>query len=529
MSGLVRNYDIICFGDEVPGILTVVSAAREYHRRTGSYPRSLVMLKGDGKLGLGGHLVRGGLAYVDRSVVPPHVRDRYGLAIYGQSAHIYEEFLERAGVKQVGLDARKADRVLREMLQEVRADILSHVEIKTVIQSGEKLNGITLRRGEIYMGNYFIDATVNAELAQFAGVEKEKGFATFGLPDSELSVTLTFETQGISVQHLKDVEIAYMRRFADTNDTQAQSWIRIAAGGNRHKAEELRQPFVSNRDNLSKIAMYAGKDYIDVRSNALSIAYHAFRNSEYDLRKSEAILDRGNIALLDNGRMSWNALLFNVNAEQAEDLARNRSLPTPDMLNEFHQYIVPWFKGIGANSVIPAPELYIRRAGNIIGVNDPLTGAEMLQGGVPASEAIGTFGYHFDIRGGIEGLGDRAAEKGLEKFIFLKLPAPLFNVGIQHTLLKNIDNLSVISPASGFEGYASSAGRIVEFNAFVGQGVGIAIALAMVNNLKLNRIANTQVREVLSHRGLLSTIYGQPYGGNDAIAQINTFETGLAA
>ena len=42
-----RTYDIICFGDEVPGLLAIVSAAREFRRRTGKNPRTLVMFKGN--------------------------------------------------------------------------------------------------------------------------------------------------------------------------------------------------------------------------------------------------------------------------------------------------------------------------------------------------------------------------------------------------------------------------------------------------------------------------------------------------
>lgn len=540
MPPVIRNYDIICFGDEVPGILTLVTAAREYFRRTNKYPRTLLMFKGNSLLGIGGHLVRGGLSYIDRSVVPREVREKENskfpqpkLGIYGQSAHIYEEFLNRAKVAQVALDPREGDRVLREMLKEIRTDILSNATIKTVGRSGQgfarRITEITLTNGETYRANNFIDSTVNAELAQFAGVQKQKGFETFGLPNSELSVTLTFETQGLSVQQLKDVEMNLMRRLADPNDDEAMGWLRIAAGGNQEIAHQLQEPFLRNRDNLASLALFAGRDYIDVRCDALSIAYHAFRGTRLDLRISKAILDRSNTALLSNGRMSWNALLFDVNADQAEQLAQNKSLPTPEMMNEFNKFIVTWFKSIGATIVTPSPELYIRRAGNIIGVNDPLTGVEMLRGGVPTSEAIGTFGYHFDIRGGIDGLGSRAAEKGLEGLVFMKLPAPLFNVGIQHTLLRNVVNLSVISPASGFEGYASSAGRIVEFNAFVGQGVGIAIALDLVNNVNLNTITNRQVRDILSQRNLLSAIYGQTYPVSDAIARINNVETVLAA
>jgi FAD dependent oxidoreductase len=519
-----RTYDIIAFGDEVPGILALVSAAREHFRRTSKYPRSLLLFKGNSQLGIGGHLVRGGLSYLDRSVVPADVRSRYGLAVYGDESNIYKEFLKRTGVVQVGLDPKKADAVLRQMLTEIKADILSGVDIASVIKQGQSITGIRLTKGETYTAKAFIDSTVNAELAVGAGVSKLKGFETFGLPNSELSVTLTFETQGLSVQALKDNEMQYMQRLSDVNDTEAQSWINTAAGRDRTRFFELQEPLIKNKNDLSKIAMYAGSDYIDVRSFALSIAYHSFRGTALSLDQSSAVLDKANIAILPNGNMSWNALLFDVNADQAEALARGDSKPTPEMLKEM-QLLIQWFKSLGATAVIPAPELYIRHAGNIEGAVDPLTGAEMLKGGVPADEALGTFGYHFDIRGGIEGLGARASAKGLGE---VKLDPPLFNVGIQHAILKNVSNLAVISPASGFEGYASSAGRIVEFNCAVGQGIGIAIALAMLSNRNLNQISNKEVHDVLANTGKLSKIYGQPDPQLEDIASLDKFENVLA-
>ncbi|MBF2066364.1 MAG: hypothetical protein IGS39_18385 [Calothrix sp. C42_A2020_038] len=195
------------------------------------------------------------------------------------------------------------------------------------------------------------------------------------------------------------------------------------------------------------------------------------------------------------------------------------------MLKEM-QLLSQWFMALGATSVIPAPELYIRHAGNVKGAVDSLTGTKMLKGGVPASEALGTFGYHFDIRGGIEGLGARASAKGLGE---VKLPPPLFNVGIQHAILNSVSNLAVISPASGFEGYASSAGRIVEFNCAVGQGIGIAAALAMLSNRNLNQISNQEVHDILVNTGKLSKIYGQPNSQQEDIARLDNFENALAA
>ncbi len=517
----VKEYDIICFGDEVPGVLSLVCASREYYRRTGKYPRSLLLFKGNSQLGIGGHLVRGGLSYLDRSAVPISIRRQYDLDTFGDSPAIYQEFLQRSGVYQIALNPQDANITLRQMLQEVKADILSNAEIESVIKDEKKIAAIQLTRGEIYRAKQFIDCTVNAELAQFAGVRKLKGFETFGLPDSELSVTLTFQTKGLNVEKLKDIESQYLQRLTNLADTQAQTWINIATGNNLEFADYLRKSLIDENGSLK--TMYAGKDYIDVRSKALSIAYHYFRGTPLSLQVSGSILDNGNIAILNNNTLSWNALLFDVNATQAETLARKKALPTSAMHQEM-EIVAKWFKSIGATEVIPASELYIRHAGNITGAVEPFKGATMLAGGVPENEALGTFGYHFDIRGGIKGLGNRALQKGLEIFS-LHLP-PLFNFGIQHALIKDTPNLAVISPASGFEGYASSAGRIVEFNCGVGQGVGIGIAIALSENRNLAEISNLEVREVLVDTQRLPKIYGVSY--IEQARELDVFENLIA-
>ncbi len=517
-----RTYDIIAFGDELPGILSLICAAREYYRRTNKYPRSLLMFKGDSRQGVGGHLVRGGLSYLDRSSIPLEIRRSYNLSSFGDAPAIYEEFLQRVGVVQVALDPRLADRVLREMLREVRADVLSNIEIESVIKQSNKIVGINLTKKETYLAKQFIDSTVNAELAQAAGVKKLKGFETFGLPDSELSVTLVFQTQGLSVQRLQHIEKLYLERFTNLNDTHAQQWLNQAAGNNPEIANFLREDLVDRNGNFK--TMYVGKDYIDIRCKALSIAYHSFRGTPLILEKSGAILDNGNVAILSDGRLSWNAFLYDVNADTAEALARGKAKPTSQMVAEMN-YVIKWFKAIGADTVTPATELYIRHAGNVTGVIDPLTGAEMLAGGVRKDEALGTFGYHFDIRGGIKGLGIRAEQKRIENLLHVQ--KPLFNIGIQHAIIKDIPNLAVISPASGFEGYACSAGRIVEFNCGVGQGIGIAAGMALQSNINLGDFSNKQVRNILAQTGKIAKIYGQNY-----IAQaeeLGEFEHGVAA
>ncbi|MDX2243628.1 MAG: FAD-dependent oxidoreductase [Leptolyngbyaceae cyanobacterium bins.302] len=518
----VRSYDIIGFGDEVPGILALISAAREFYRLHDRYPRTLLMFKGNSQQGVGGHLVRGGLSYLDRSSIPQDIRKSLGLPTFGDPAAIYEEFLETAGVLEIGLDPRQADKALREMLRKAQVSLLSNIEIDAVLSDRTTITGIRLTNGDTYLAKQFIDATVNAELAQCAGVPKLKGFGVMGLPDSELSVTLTFETEGLSLDTLKRHEWQYLQRFTDLQDSEAQHWIDIAAAGNPALADQLRRDLRDRNGNLKP--MYVGRDYIDVRCKALSIAYHAFRGTALSLQESGAILDNGNVARFSDGRLSWNALLFDVNADQAEALARGKAKPTPAMLREMAQ-VETWFRSLGATRVRPALELYIRHAGNVMEVNDPLSGSEMLAGGVPANEAFGTFGYHFDVRGGIAGLGDRASARGIGNVVPLK--APLFNVGMQHALVKSMRNLAIISPASGFDGYACSAGRIVEFNCAVGQGVGIAAAIALSQGRNLADISNLEVRRVLHQTGKLSRIYGR--SNPIEAAQLDDFENRIAA
>ena len=250
--------------------------------------------------------------------------------------------------------------------------------------------------------------------------------------------------------------------------------------------------------------LWADRDHIDIRSFALSIAYHAFRNSKLSLADNGILFDKGNIAILPGEKLSWNALMFAVSGSQAEELAKNAAKPTVKMLEEIG-FVQKWLKSLGATVVTPASELYIRHAGNIIGAVEPLTGAKMLMGGVPAGEALATFCYHFDVRGGILGIGEKALAQGFKSNRF---SPPIFNIGIQHALMKDVPNLAVIGPGSGFEGYACAAGRIVEFNVAVGGGVGIAAIIALLSGKNLADISNQEVRQVLDATNQVPRIYG---------------------
>ena len=107
----------------------------------------------------------------------------------------------------------------------------------------------------------------------------------------------------------------------------------------------------------------------------------------------------------------------------------------------------------------------------------------------------------------------------------LNLGQPLFNVGMRHALLEDVPNLAVVSPASGFEGFAASAGRIVEHNAGVGQGLGIAAIIALLGDRDLADISNIEVRHVLDQTGQRPMIFGMT--DPIEVAKIDSLETAL--
>ncbi|MEM9771198.1 MAG: S-layer homology domain-containing protein, partial [Cyanobacteria bacterium P01_D01_bin.73] len=244
---------------------------------------------------------------------------------------------------------------------------------------------------------------------------------------------------------------------------------------------------------------------------------------QLQLENSGAIFDVANVARLPGGRLSWNALLCFVDATEAGALARNRSQPSDWMAQEM-EWVDQWMRGLGATGVDPASELYIRYTGGMAYPRRSLSGAQMLAGGVSRSEGLGTFSYKFDVRGGIAGLGKKAAAKNYSSLRFLSLVVPSFNYGIDHALPRSTPNLALISPASGFRGVGAAAGRIVELNCGVGQGVGIAAAIAVTQNRSLSTVKNSEVQPVLAATGQLPTLYGIGY---KEAQEFNAFELAM--
>ncbi len=494
-----QNYDVIVFGDEVPGVMTAIKVKRELEQRNGTAKVALIT-EGDTSKGIGGHLVRGGLAYLDRNQVPRDMRGELGF--FGASSQLYQEFLDLTGTEAIALDRFRATQAFENLFLKENIELIGKAKLRSVTTAGKLVCSLTTANNGSLIAKQFIDATQGGKLAEMSGVEISKGFAQLGLPDSALSVGWVFEVYGKDIEQLKEIELELIKRFLDESDLQSQDWLATATGKNPEQVAEFERSLTDSYDRPA-IMYQATPDSADVRALAFSGAYHGGTGTLLDLRRSKGILDRANIAVLDN-RLSLNALLFDVDATQARELSNNGAQPIP-MMREIAQEVEDFFRGLGVQRIEFMDELYIRTAGQIAQSLDDLTATKMTDGGVPAEEALGTFSYHLDARGGIDGFWEKIAEKGIHEIRGFLMPT--FNYGFRHTLPIEYENLSVLSPASGFGGLGTTAGRIVEFNVSVGEGLAIAFAIAITEKRSLHSVTNQEVKQAL---GYTPQIYGKP-------------------
>jgi hypothetical protein len=504
-----QNYDVIVFGDEIPGVMTALHLS---HQIPGG--RIALITEADLSKGLGGHLVRGGLAYLDRNQVPADVRRQLRIDRFAPSSELYAEFLKTTETKEIALDRYRASQVLSQALQRARVAVIDKVQVLSVQTTANQVQSFLTANHGIFAAKYFIDCTQGGKLATMAGVRFFQGFDSLGLPNSSLALGLVIEVYGININQLRDLESRMIQRFLNPKDTEAQKWLEVATGGDPDLRRSIFSSWMSNNKILP--LYQATIDSADVRSSALGAAFHGMNGMVYDLRKSKMLLDRANIAIFAD-HLSLNSLLFYADGKTSRELSFNGGKPTLEMLNIANK-VANFYKSLGAKEVRIMDELYIRSAGSIAKSMDDLTATKMAGGGVRAAEALGTFTYHLDVRGGITGMGVRAFKLGIKK-LNLHVHMPTFNYGFRHTLPVERDNLAVLSPASGFGGLGIAAGRIVEFNISVGEGLAIAIAKALREDRSLHSITNQEVRQGLSSPPL---VYGRPSPNYESIKYIET-------
>ena len=505
-----QNYDVIIFGDEVPGVMTALKVKRELRLRRQSN-RVAIITEGDTNEGIGGHLVRGGLAYLDRNQVAPDLRSQYG--IFGRPSRLYQEFLGLGQVDTIGLDRFIIAHNFQRTLWRSGVEVIGNVELEAVQTAGALVCAFTAS-GQTYAAEQFVDASQSGKLADASGVEMMQGFDALGFPDSTLSIGLVFDLYDLTIDQVKAREADLIRRLLDPNDREAQGWLDIASGNDPDKRLDLIQTLLDQRRE-PKLLYQGTPDSADVRSLAFSIAVHGRLGREFDLKSSGFLFDRANIAVLRD-RLSFNALLFYADAKTAQELSRSGAKPNAEM-QAIAAEIKTLFARVGLPRVEFMDELYIRNAGQIANPRDELSATLMSAGGISEVGALGTFAYHLDDRGGIEGFAEQISGSTLRFLNFRQMPT--FNYGFRHTLPQERWNLAVLGPASGFGGLGTTAGRIVEFNVGVGEGLAIAMAMAMAENRSLHTINNLEVRQAL---GYTPAVYGYRTESFRAISTVET-------
>lgn len=491
-----RHLDAIVYGDEPAAILTALELARQLRffpatRR----PRLLLMTSADTRQGLGGTISRGGLAYLDRNQIPEDLQTQ--LAPFAPSSELYARFLRLAGVKRIAVDPTRVDRVFRRELQRAGIPVLDRVVLTGSERQGDRLCLIRTAGHGSFGADLFIDGSLGAELAHAAGVAFRPGLGPGRLAASSLSLGWIFSVEGISLRQLQELEETFTWRLLNPFDSEAQGWLQLWPEY-RHDKRRLRHALLDGSGHPRLIRSYTS-DSADQQSLALSMAFHGQSGRPPGLEHGPMRLDRANVALL-NGRMSFNALLFRNDERQNREVLAAHAQPLPWMVSAAHD--LEHFFGRYGGRLQWAPELYVRSADQIAHPHRVLNAETMALGGVRRPEALGTFTYALDLRGGLPGID------------LPPMARPTFNFGFSHTLPREVRNLAVLGPAGGFGGLAAGAGRIIELNVSVGQGVAIAGARALqARGPRYGALADVDPRLVASHMPGRITPYGRPTSG----------------
>ncbi|MBY0449470.1 MAG: FAD-dependent oxidoreductase [Cyanobacteria bacterium] len=478
--------DVLVLGEEIESVLAAVSAAR-------MGVKTVLLVSDEGRLG--GLSTQGGLSYMDITLgcLPP----------------LFSEFLDRAGVKRVGLEPARAEETLRQMLADagVRVDTQSHL-------------------GE-YPAQIFIDATPDASLVSalelpciegLGGLLKGRQSGSENPPEF-IGVSPVFRIHHLPISHLQKAE-AEIRAL--------EGWSDILEAALPFHDPSLWQEYVTRPTFQSDNP--AEQDYLDILNPSIGIAFHIWKQQktiqEGAPRQNIASLstetrlagartyaeapiwiDGGNVACLPEGVLSFNGMVMRVDAlppapgQVPEATILNRLLAysqsggVPAVLIQEMQLFEAFLRQHAGDSeiAIEAPKaLYIRQTRTML-TQKNMTARQMLAGGVPEEDAIGVFSYWLDFRG-----------VQLSRYFpgLYHLPKPVFRVGLGCALLAQagLESWAVVGRSAGYSPVAQGAGRIIQHNAQVGEAVGIAAALAIKHGCPMREIPARSILEVLEAR-----------------------------
>ena len=473
-----HHFDVIVFGDEPAGVMTALELHRTLRQLAGmAKPHIALVTDADTSRGLGGTLARGGVSYLDRNQVP---QDLLGvLPPFAPSSDLYRRFLRLTGAQEIAVDPRRASRSVAGALKRKGIPVLSRAALVGAAQEGHRLCVLQSRRYGSLGADLFIDASLGGRLAHLANVAFLPGLGPRGLSRESIALGWIFQVQGMDLRQFQTMEEGLTRRLLDRRDAQAQQWLANWQQEGSSRATLLHG--LVDDQGRPRLAFSTTSDSADQRSPALGIAFHGDEGIPPGLVRGTALLDRANIAILRD-RLSFNALLFANTAAQNRQVLAAGSRPLASMVPVAHA-VTHFFLRHGAKRVMWMPELYVRSADQIAHPLEALTADLMAKGGVQRDQALGTFTYSLDFRGGLSE--------------FIPPARPTFNFGYRHTIPREIANLAVLGPSSGFGGLGEGAGRIIELNVSVGQGVAIASALALHDHTALAAIDPRRVATLM--------------------------------
>lgn len=501
--------DVLVVGDEVESILTAVSAAR-----AGIYV--VLARRSEGRLG--GLSVRGGLSYMD--ITPEFICGLFG------------EFLKRTGLIRVALNPEQAHDALTLMLEEAGILVISGVETQVSLdEQGFPAQAILMPIGDasgserIILPGVVIDATPDGDVMRSLGVPYILGLGGILGPDQNfLGVSPVFRLAGVEAKALQEFE-ASLRARSDIKQV-------LDAALPYHPAE-LRAEYVT-RPTYSPPLM----DYLDILNPTIGIYYHVWREARKAGRDwntdavelagsyadAEIFIDGFNTSRLCDRTLGMNGLVCKASAvtegsdeDVFDDLvAMSQGGPIPGVLTEEMQAFERWLREVGdfANAkVIPPEELYIRQTCTLLSRNN-MTARMALQGGVPADYAIGTFSYWLDLRG----------TQLWRQYPGEHLAKPVFHVGLDVALplAPTLQNIAFVGRSAGYSPIGQGTGRIVQHNAMLGEGLGIAAALAVLGQSTLESIAETampQIQAMLKARWGELKLSGRPTARNSEMKE----------
>lgn len=408
---------------------------------------------------------------------------------------LFQEFLTRCALVRVALNPDRASRVLAEMLSEASIEVISGVEAHVAFdREGNPTQAIL--NGPAGSLTVFpqvvIDAMPDADIARASGVPYIQGLGgILGADQDFLGVSPVFRIDGLSVPDFRVFEERLRR-----NPQLPQILERALP----YHPPELRADYITR-------PTYApdDQDYLDILNPVIGIDYHIWRHGAPEsYADADIFIDGGNVSRLADGSLGFNGLVAQAKALNLrfEDLiALSHDGPTPEILRaemrQFEQYLRE-VGGFANVSVIPPESLYVRQTATLL-ARENMTARKAIEGGVPPEQAIGTFSYWLDLRG----------TQLWKLYPGEELPKPVFNVGLDVALpvYPKLQNFAFVSRSAGYSPIGQGTGRIVQHNALLGEGVGIAAALSALSYTSLMEVVDNQMPEI---QAVLKERWGRP-------------------